>query len=531
MQQYLGIKKDYPDSVLFFRLGDFYEMFFEDAVLAAPLLEVQLTSRDKSSENPIPMCGIPYHAAGNYIQKLIQKGLKVAICEQTEVPASGKSGKTVIKREVARVVTPALVGDPELVADSQQNFLLTVHLASEDEFELAILDLLGGELKLGHVSTREGLIDWVLRLNPKEFLIQDSHRETDWVGQLKALFPNIPMTFRGVAFSNGALGAARAYLRETIKRETPMSFLEPVSLEEQDRLSLDATALNALEVIHSHSASGEKSSLLSVLDYCVTPMGRRMLKDWLSRPLLHLSGIVQRHEAVEAFVNHQDLFQALKRELAEIRDLERLTSKTVLGLSMPRDLGAIKENLVRLAPIKEALSRSDAPLLREFEKQLNALPELSQLLNESLKDEVPATLRDGNIFKDSFRPEIKELRMLSQDAKSMIAAIESRERELSGISNLKIKFSKVFGYTFEVTSTHLKKVPKHFIRKQTISNGERFITEELKQFEEKVMTAETRLNSIEEELFLELRSQVAQHSAALMKNAKILGALDCLLSF
>lgn len=531
MQQYLGIKKDYPDSVLFFRLGDFYEMFFEDAVVAAPVLEVQLTSRDKSSENPIPMCGIPHHAASNYIQKLIQKGFKVAICEQAEVPVSGKSGKTVIKREVARVVTPALVGDPDLVSDSHQNILLTIHWMSENEFELAILDLLGGELKLGHVSGLEGLVDWVLRLNPKEFLIHESKREANWVQQLKNRFPDILISFRGNIFSSGALNAARAYLQETIKRETPLSFLEPLSLDEQDRLSLDATALNALEIIQSHSASGERSSLLSVLDCCVTPMGRRTLKDWLSRPLLNLSAITQRHEAVDTLVNHLSLFQSIRSELSEIRDLERLTTKTVLGLSMPRDLVAIRENLRHLSPVKQALRNHSAPLIKEFESQLNALPELLQLLDESLKDEVPATLRDGNIFKDSYRQEIKELRSLSQDAKSMIAAMETREKESTGISNLKIKFSKVFGYTFEVTATHLKKVPSHFIRKQTIANGERFITEELKQFEEKVMTAEVKLKAIEEELFLELRSQVAQRSEALMKNAKILGALDCLLSF
>jgi DNA mismatch repair protein MutS len=531
MQQYLGIKKDYPDSVVFFRLGDFYEMFFEDAVTAAPLLEVQLTSRDKSSENPIPMCGIPYHAASNYIQKLIQKGLKVAICEQTEVPVLGKAGKTIIKREVARVVTPALVGDPDLVSDTNQNLLLTIHSLTDSEFELAILDLLGGELRLGHVSDLEGLFDWVLRLNPKEFLIHESQRDSEWFSALKTRFAKITTTFRSGIFTSGALAASRAYLRETIKRETPFSFLEPISLEECDRLSLDATALGALEVIHSHSASGESSSLLSVLDCCVTPMGRRNLRDWLSRPLLHISAIVQRHESVEFLVNTPTLFESLKKELTEIRDLERLTSKTVLGLSMPRDLVAIRENLKHLPSIKAALRKSQAPLLREFETQMNSLPELVQLLEESLKDEVPATLRDGNIFKDSYRSEIKELRSLSQNAKSMIAAIETRERESTGISSLKIKFSKVFGYTFEVTASHLKKVPEHFIRKQTIANGERFITEELKKFEEKVMTAEVRLKAIEEELFLELRGKVAEQSSALMKNAKILGALDCLLSF
>jgi DNA mismatch repair protein MutS len=530
MQQYLGIKKENPDSILFFRLGDFYEMFFEDAVIAAPVLEVQLTSRDKSSANPIPMCGIPYHAAGNYIQKLIQKGFKVAICEQTEVPVSGKAGKTIIKREVARVVTPSLVGDPDLVSESSSHLLLAIRELPEGSYEIAILDLLGGELRVGHVFSEESLWDWILRLSPKEFLVENLENHS-WVCELKKRFPQTLITVRKDFFTEGALAAAKSYLRETQKNEKEAHFSEPLSLNANEGMRLDATALHSLEILKSHSASGEGASLLSVLDHCLTPMGRRTLKDWLSRPLVCAEEISKRHEAVEECVNDPALLDNLKSELSGIRDLERLTSKTALGLSMPRDLVAIREILKHLPRIKARLLGARSALFKTFGTELDSLSELTETLELCLQDEAPATLRDGGIFRDSSQPEIAELRGLSKDAKGTIASIELREREATGISNLKIKFSKVFGYTFEVTSAHLKKVPPHFHRKQTIANGERFVSEELKEFEEKVMTAETRLKSLEEQLFIELRSKVARESSALMRNAKKLGALDCILSF
>lgn len=531
MQQYLGIKKDYPDSILFFRLGDFYEMFFEDAVTAAPLLEVQLTSRDKSSENPIPMCGIPYHAATNYLQKLLQRGHKVAICEQTEVPNIAKAGKTIIKREVARVVTPSLVGDPDLVSESSRQYLLVVHLLKDEQFELVIVDLLGGELKIGHVLSLSNLWDWTLRLHPKEFLVSDDQKNSEWLRELKNRFPATLFTFRSDSFSQGALTAARSYLEENLKSEKVFSFLESHPLDETDNMQLDAVALHSLEILKSHSASGEGSTLLSVLDCCSTPMGHRTMKEWLSRPLMNADQIELRLEATENFISQVHLYKEVRDELIEIRDLERLTSKTALGLSMPRDLLIIRESLKRIPSIIKKLKDGKSKLLKNYSKELDPLLDLVDHLEKALQDEVPATLRDGNIFKDNYQKEIAELRSLSKDAKTTLAEIESRERAATGISSLKIKFSKVFGYTFEVTSSHLAKIPSHFQRKQTIANGERFVSEELKRFEEKILTAETRLKALEEELFLKLRAEVAKETSRLLKNAKILGELDCLISF
>lgn len=530
MQQYVSLKKDHPDSILFFRLGDFYEMFFEDAVVAAPLLEVQLTSRDKSSENPIPMCGIPHHAATNYLQKLIQKGHKVAICEQTETPILGKPGKSIIKREVARVVTPALVGDPDLVSESSQQYLLVIHRADSTSFELGIIDLLGGELRIGHVSSKENLFDWILRLSPKEFLVNESEKTSLWAFELSKRFPSTLLTFRKF-FEKGVLSAARSYLEETVRSTKAFSLLQSFSLEENACMSLDSVALHSLELLKSHSSSGESHSLFSVLDQSLTPMGHRTLRNWLSHPLLDPGLIEQRLESVNELIQEPQIFQGLKAELSHIRDLERLSSKTALGLSMPRDLVAIRDVLKRIPVLKTLLDGTKSILLKQLASDLDSLPKLVDHLERALNDEAPATLRDGNIFKESYHPEIAELRSLTQDAKTTIAALEARERESSGIPSLKIKFSKVFGYTFEVTSTHLKKVPAHFVRKQTIANGERFVSEELKNFEDKMVSAEAKLKALEEDLFLKIRAEVGEQSIVLIKNAKLIGILDCLLSF
>lgn len=532
MEQYLAIKQEYPDSILFFRLGDFYEMFFDDARVAAPLLEVQLTSRDKSSENPIPMCGIPHHAATNYIQKLIQKGHKVAICEQSEAAPAVKSGKTIIKREVTRVVTPALVGDPDLVSEVQSQLLLVIHPQTlSGSYEMALVNLFGGEIKFGPVASWEELRDWVLRLSPKEFLLNELDRESDWVSELQMRFPQVLVTFRTDIFGEGVLKAARCYLKETLKSDASVDFLKAQALEGSPGMVLDATALSALEILKSHSVTGEDSSLLAVLDFCFTPMGRRTLKEWLSRPLVIQEQIEERLDAVEALVQKPDVFQVLKSELTEIRDLERLTTKTALGLAMPRDVVAIRDILKRVPLLKKTLKATAVPLLCRLQAECDPLSELVASLEAALNDEAPSTLRDAGIFKSGYHAEVDALRTLSQDAKSTLAAIEARERQASGIPSLKIKFSKVFGYTFEVTSVHLKKVPAHFIRKQTIANGERFITEELKEFEEKVLMAESRLKALEESLFVELRARLAEKSSAVLNIAQILGALDCLMSF
>ncbi len=533
LAQYLELKKQYSDAIVFYRLGDFYEMFFEDAVQAAPVLEVQLTSRDKSAANPIPMCGIPYHAVSSYLQKLLAKGFKVAICEQVEDP---KTTKGIVKREVVRVVTPALVGDPELISEDSYNYLMALGVTDSQTIEVALLDLLSGQLKLGTIENSSQLTDLLYKYAPKELLLSQKFLEFPPFAESIKYFPLITLTYRNDYFdstkseSSISFLALKKYLQETQKIEK-LHFLEaPTSLFDDTSMALDTTTLRSLEVLRG-LADEESPSLFKSLNHCQTPMGRRTLKEWLTRPSTELNVIEERQNAVRALLSSPGIQETLVSQLSTIRDLERLTTKAALGLAMPRDLVGIKAVLKQIPEIQKCLKEAKAPLFRKFIKRLDPLQDLTKELENALEDFPPATLREGGIFKSTYHKEVSELRELSQDAKGTIAKIEVREKERTGISSLKIKYSKVFGYTIEITKSHLHKAPEEYIRKQTIANGERFITEELKNFEERVLSSETRLKSLEESLFLQLRKEVAQNSKPLLQNARVLGELDVILSF
>jgi DNA mismatch repair protein MutS len=533
LAQYLEVKRQYSDAIVFYRLGDFYEMFFDDAIKAAPILEVQLTSRDKNATHPIPMCGIPYHAATSYLQKLLAKGLKVAICEQVEDP---KATKGIVKREVVRVVTPALVGEPELISEDSYNYLLAISPKKDDVLEVTLLDLLSGQLKAGEISGVTQLIDLLYKYSPKELLLTQELLDKNIFKEAIKLFPFIALTYRDSYFVNSeseetiCISALKKYLKETQKIDKINFLSSPSSLFDETSLSLDSTTLRSLEILRG--LGGEDApSVFKCLDHTYTPMGRRTLKEWLSRPTTELPVIEKRQNAVESLIKFPLIQEKLQNELSAIRDLERLTTKTVLGLAMPRDLVGIREVLKKIPEIQNILRETKSLLFKQFAKTLNPLDVLRDELERALEDFPAATLRDGGIFKESFSAEIAELRTLSRDAKGTIAAIETRERERTQISSLKIKYSKVFGYTIEITKSHLNKVPTEYIRKQTIANGERFITEELKNFEERVLSSESRLKNLEESLFFQLRKEVAKNSKALLQNAQVLGELDVLLSF
>jgi DNA mismatch repair protein MutS len=533
LAQYLEVKRQYSDAIVFYRLGDFYEMFFDDAIKAAPILEVQLTSRDKNATHPIPMCGIPYHAATSYLQKLLAKGLKVAICEQVEDP---KATKGIVKREVVRVVTPALVGEPELISEDSYNYLLAISPKKDDVLEVTLLDLLSGQLKAGEISGVTQLIDLLYKYSPKELLITRELLDKNIFKEAIKLFPFIALTYRDSYFANSeseeniCISALKKYLKETQKIDKINFLSSPSSLFDETSLSLDSTTLRSLEILRG-LAGEDAPSVFKCLDHTYTPMGRRTLKEWLSRPTTELPVIEKRQNAVESLNKFPLIQEKLQKELSAIRDLERLTTKTVLGLAMPRDLVGIREVLKKIPEIQNILRETKSLLFKQFAKTLNPLDVLRDELERALEDFPAATLRDGGIFKESFSAEIAELRSLSRDAKGTIAAIETRERERTQISSLKIKYSKVFGYTIEITKSHLNKVPTEYIRKQTIANGERFITEELKNFEERVLSSESRLKNLEESLFFKLRKEVAKNSKALLQNAQVLGELDVLLSF
>lgn len=533
LAQYLEVKNQYPDAILFYRLGDFYEMFFEDAIKAAPVLEVQLTSRDKNAAKPIPMCGIPYHAASNYLQKLLSKGFKVAICEQIGDP---KETKGIVKREVVRVVTPALIGDPDLVAEDSYNYLMTLNGLPAGLLEVTLIDLLSGQLKSGTIQGANSLTDLIYQYSPKEILLSSSMLDNSTFSDAIKLFPFITLTYRDTYFvsesqsSSISLSALKTYLKETQKLEK-IDFLEnPSSLFDLGTMSLDSTTLRSLEILRG-LADEDSPSLFRSLNHTLTPMGRRILKEWLTRPSTELSVIESRQTAVEALLKNPTTHQKIQNQLSSIRDLERLTTKTALGLAMPRDLVGVRTVLKQIPELQSILKETKSPLLRKFQKMLNPLEKLTDKLERALEEFPPATLREGGIFKSTFSKEISELRALSQDAKGTIAKIEVREKTKTGISSLKIKYSKVFGYTIEITKSHLNKVPKEYIRKQTIANGERYVTEELKNFEERVLSSESRLKSLEESLFFQLRKEVSEYSKELLRNARVLGELDVLNSF
>lgn len=529
LAQYLEMKRQYPDAILFYRMGDFYEMFFEDALKAAPVLEVQLTARDKSAENPIPMCGVPHHSAITYIQRLLAAGMKVALCEQMEDPATTKG---LVKRDVVRVLTPALVADPELVQEDQKYYLLTIAQASENEIGLCLLDLLDGQLRTGTAKSRAAVEEVWQEYRPREILACP-HTDGDWLERFaagnKCLVTRRPDYFGDGPALHRALGALQKYIHETQKTQAPVYFETPLPLFTPGRLAMDSVTLSSLEISRANHEDGK--SLTDILDDTVTAMGRRSLRDWLTQPSRNVTEIEARLDAVSSLLDRKEAADALRSLLAGLRDLERLATKTSLGLAMPRDLGAIRDTLVKLPEIRDALAAVGCERLNALAWGLELLPEITEQLEDALEDSLPGVYRDGGIFRADFHPEIQEYRSLAFDAKSCIAAMEERERQRSGIASLKIKFNKVFGYTIEITNSHLSKVPPDYIRKQTISTGERFITEELKEFEQKVIRAEHRLKTLEEALFLELRQKVAAHCPQLSHNARLIAEADVLLSF
>ncbi|MBY0370566.1 DNA mismatch repair protein MutS [bacterium] len=529
LAQYLEMKRQYPDAILFYRMGDFYEMFFEDAVLAAPVLEVQLTARDKNAANPIPMCGVPHHSAISYIQKILAAGMKVALCEQMEDPATTKG---LVKRDVVRVLTPALIADPELVQDDQKYQLLAIAVQG-GQIGLCLLDLLDGQLRTGTADSTAAVAEVFREYRPREILTTAEAAQSDWLKVLTA-GTRCLVTTRDSFFAEGeslnsALEALRKYIQETQKTATPVYFENPAPLFAPGRLSMDSVTLASLEIARPANEGGK--SLTDVIDDTVTSMGRRLLRDWLTQPSRDVDEIEGRLESVSVLLDSKDLAEALRSVLSPLRDLERLSTKTSLGLAMPRDLVAIRDTLARLPEIQELLKQGACERLETISQSFALLPELVAHLQEALEDSPPATYREGGIFRASFHPEIQEYRTLAFDAKSAIAAMEERERQRTGISSLKIKFNKVFGYTIEVTNSHLSKIPDDYTRKQTISTGERFVTEELKNFEQRVIRAEHRLKALEESLFLEARQKVAAVSPALSQNARLLAETDVLQSF
>src|SRR5271167_3261642 len=570
MRQYAAIKKEYPGALLLFRLGDFYELFFEDAVVAARELQITLTSRNKEKGTPVPMCGVPYHSAENYIAKLIRKGFKVAICEQMEDP---RVAKKLVKREVTRVLTPGTAVDSHLGSE-ENNFLGCVARAG-NAVGFAALDLSTGEFRATEFQGEDAerrVREELLVLRPREVLFASSlplfdqprtstpapmaaaaprmatlenasWAETaldDWVFSPDYAIPQVETHFgvlslEGFGLANRAAAATAAGAVLHYIRTTQRGSLDHVDrigfYERQNCLVLDAVTVRNLELIEPlFSGAGEGATLFRCLDCTVTPMGKRQLRAWMLRPSIDTGEIKQRLDAVEAMV--QDLVgrEELRRSMEGILDLERLLSRVTLETANPRDLLALASSLAKLPTVRAAVAHFPAERLQALHEQCDELSDLHARIVSSLEEEPPLTLADGGVIRAGVDPSLDELRDLSRNSKQYIALIEQRERQRTGIGSLKVKFNSIFGYYLEISKANLHLAPADYDRKQTLVNAERFTTPELKELESKILDAEEKMLALERELFEQLRALTVTHATRIKSTAAAVAELDVTLA-
>jgi DNA mismatch repair protein MutS len=560
MRQYAAIKKDHPAALLFFRLGDFYELFFEDAVLASRELQITLTSRNKEKGMAVPMCGVPYHAAEGYIAKLIRKGFKVAICDQVEDP---RLAKKLVRREVTRVVTPGTSADSSL--SSEENNFLAAIAEVGDRAGFAALDLSTGEFRATEFRGQDAarrIREELQQLRPKELLYGSSaplfetgvssaqrvvargsagYAETpldDWifapdhaVPLLENHFGVLSLEGFGLAGKTAAASAAGAILHYV--RSTQRGTLDHVDrigfYERQNCLVLDAVTVRNLELIEPlFTGSDEGITLFRSIDATVTPMGKRLLRSWMLRPSIELTAINARLDAVEAQVKELVPREELRKTLDGILDLERLLSRVTLETANPRDVLALAASLARIPILRNALGKFTAGRLQTLHGSIDELTDLRHRIDMALVTEPPLSLNDGGVIRSGVDKELDDLRDLSRNSKQYLAQIEQRERQRTGISSLKIKFNSIFGYYLEVSNPNLHLVPADYQRKQTLVNAERFTTPELKEYESKILDAQEKIVEIERRLFAELRSAVAAEARRIRQTALALAEVDVL---
>jgi DNA mismatch repair protein MutS len=547
LEQYLRAKEQHRDALLFFRLGDFYEMFFEDAERAAPLLDIALTTRSKQDEVPIPMCGVPYHSAQAYIAKLLGLGLKVAICEQMEDPATARG---LVERSVVRVMTPGTVTEEECLDPKVPNYLAAVarHAAEPalpPALALAVVDLSTGELRVAPLADAAALADELARWAPRELIVCAEH--TDVLATAQAALPGallnavpaerfVPATARAWLSEHGAdagtlapaglaaIGALLWYLQETHRAGLAHLRLAEVR-GGADRLVLDAATRRNLELLTT--LRGERrGALLWVLDQTVTPMGGRLLRQWLLAPLTGLDAIGARLDAVEELRERPSLRQALESELRGVGDLERLNGRLAAGRVTPRDLVGLAATLARVAQLQTVLKETSAGELQTGAAELDAMPDVAGRIAATLADAPPLNPHAGGLIRDGHDARVDELRSLSKSGKQWITQLEAAERARTGIGSLKVRYNQVFGYYIEVTKPNLALVPADYQRKQTMANAERFTTPQLAEYEAKVVGAEERVRALELQLFTQLVEEIATQQARLGRTAAALARLD-----
>ncbi|WP_303720930.1 DNA mismatch repair protein MutS [Malonomonas rubra] len=554
MRQYLEIKADYQDAVLFFRLGDFYEMFMEDALLASRVLGITLTSRNKGDEDAVPLCGIPFHSSQGYIAKLVANGHKVAICEQVEDP---KKTKGIVKREVVRVVTPGLVTDTDTLDPKENNYLLAV-AADGDTYGIAHVDITTGEFRVTEVAGLGQVESELGSLRPREILFSDSGAgrqlqqslaavvdgmmvnllpdwvfEADYASDLLCTFFRVSglQSFgcQELPIAQQAASATLYYLQQTQKDE--LRHIRPLqTYHTRHFMVLDDATRRNLELTATLQEGKKRGSLLGVLDRTVTAMGGRTLRHWIHYPLIDQAQIQQRQNAVAELVDESLVRIEILEALDGVYDLERLNSKIAMASANAKDLASLRTSLSRLPQINELLERFTGSYLEVLRNQLDLMPDVLELLEKSIVDDPPFVLRDGGIIRDGYIDELDELRTISREGKGWIARLEQEERERTDISNLKVKYNKVFGYFIEITNRNLDRIPEDYQRKQTLSNAERFITPKLKEYESKVLGAEERLVELEYNLFQEVRLKVAAEGRRIQQTADALASLDALVA-
>ena len=554
MKQYFEIKDQYESYLLLYRLGDFYEMFFDDAILASQALEITLTGRNCGLDERAPLCGVPYHSIEGYIKKLVDQGIKIAICEQVEDPALAKG---LVKREVVRIITPGTVIDPEMLDSERNNYVASIY-ASDEDTAIAYCDITTGIFKTTTLKGQNNIIDEILKLSPTEIIYGESlnyeakifseltangivmtavsdvfFEEKSATEILKRIFKTYTIEGLGLSERPSCVrtsGALLHYIEETAK--VPLSHITRIENYQQSRfMILDKFTRRNLELTETMRTKEKRGALLWVLDKTHTAMGARRLKNWIEEPLINRSEIEDRLNMVSALVEDMMLRSDLSMLLKQIYDFERLTSKLVYGNINPRDLIALKQSISVLPDLKLRLSDSEEAGLEHLMKAIDGLEEVYSILEDAIVEEPPITLKDGGVFKASYHPELSELREAVTNGKQWVLDVESRERETTGIKTLKIGFNKVFGYYLEISKGSIKQAPDYYIRKQTLANAERYITPELKTLEEKVLGAEEKIARLEASLFADLKEQLSEFIERIQSTANAVASLDVLISF
>lgn len=556
MRQYLEIKSQHEDAILFYRLGDFYEMFYDDAVLASQILDLTLTHRNKNQDNPVPLCGVPYHAAEGYLQKLIDAGKKVAICEQTEDP---KQAKGIVKREVTRIITPGTVLETQALEANTNNFLLCIVSSAQESYTCALCDVSTGRLEYFEVDDVEQLRDEIVRLQVRELIYPESFRNHSHLKKL--IYDHEQIFHQAVSdlyfdsdFSKDtlvnyfkvsdlvslglkeesphvtSLGGLLSYLKDS-KILTDDLLSQPAYRALKNTLFLDETSLLHLEIFKTQRDQKRHGTLIWHLDQCCTSMGSRKLADILRNPLLNKEQIEKRLNAVESLLDQSETTELLRERLNEISDLERLSNRFLLGTANGRDAVSLKNSLKQLKTIKDLVSQSRSSLMRDLSDRLQEFSELISKIENTLYDDVPVSVKDGHLIQDQVNAELDELRNIEKSGKGYILELEQKEKERTGISSLKIRYNHVFGYYIEITHTHKDKVPENYIRKQTLTNAERYITDELKEYEAKVLGASERIKILEFEIFTSICQNVISQAQDIKKTANALALIDVLQAF